>query len=129
VRDFFNDGGSYTLSIIAVTPEEMGAVEQGDLTEGEAVTGSLAEDETHAWTFDVDEPAEATIILASGPELDGFFVLFGPDGAILEIVDETLTGDEEQLTGYNLEETGEYTIVVGEYANGGGDYTLTLEFN
>jgi hypothetical protein len=129
VRDFFDDGGSYTLTLVAVTPGEMGAVEQGELTDGEPVTGALAEDETHAWKFALDGPAEATIILASGPELDGFFVLFDPDGTVLEIVDETLTGDEEQLADYNLDETGEYTIVVGEYADGGGEYTLTLELN
>ncbi|UCG24003.1 MAG: hypothetical protein JSW55_18035 [Chloroflexota bacterium] len=129
VRDFFNDGGSYTLNLVAVTPEELGAVDQGDLAAGEPVSGALAEGETHAWAFAVDLPAEATIVLASGPELDGLFILFGPDGAVLEIVDETLTGDEEQLTAYSLEELGEYTIVVGEYADGGGDYTLTLELS
>ena len=67
--------------------------------------------------------------MPSGPELDGLFVLFDPDGAVLEIVDETLTGDEEALTAYALEAAGEYTVVVGEYADGGGDYTLTLELS
>jgi hypothetical protein len=129
VRDFFQDGGSYTLDVTAVSPEAMGAVDQGELTSGEAVDGVLEEDEIHAWRFTIDAVTEVSIILTSGPELDGLLILFDPDGSVLEVVDETLAGDEEALTEYILEETGEYTVVVGEYANGGGDYTLLLSLS
>lgn len=129
VRDFYQDGGSYTLELLAVTPESLGAVAQGELTPGEEVEGVLELDESHAWTFAVDAPAEADITLTSGPELDGLLILFGPDGAALEVVDETLFGEVEQLAGYPLVEVGEYTIVVAEYTASGGAYTLLLELN
>jgi hypothetical protein len=129
VRDFFMDGGSYTLDVIAVTPEELGAVDQGELTAGEPVEGVLDTDEAHAWRFTIDSPAEASIILTNGSELDGFIILFAPDGAVLQIVDETLAGEEEALIGYSLEGGGEYTVVVGEYAGGGGTYELLLDLS
>ena len=129
VRDFFQDGGSYTLDLVATTPESLGAVDQGELTPGDAVNGVLEEDEKHAWTFTVDAPSEVDITLTSGPELDGLLILFAPDGTVLQIVDETLAGEEETLTGFSPEGAGEFTIVVGEYTGGGGEYTLLLELN
>lgn len=129
VRDFFQDGGSYVLSVVAVTTEELGAVDQGELPIGESVEATLGEDEAHAWTFTIEAPAEMSLTLSNGPELDGLMILFGPDGSVLEIVDQTLTGEEESLTAYALEQLGEYTIVVRDYTNSGGDYTLLLELS
>jgi hypothetical protein len=129
VRDYYDDGGSYTLSVTAVTPESLGAVDQGELLPGQPVDAILGENESHAWTFTVDEPAEADITLTCGPTMDGYLILVGPDGSFLEVVDNALTGEEETLTGYSLTETGDYTIVVGEYSDSGGEYTLLLELN
>jgi len=89
----------------------------------------LAADESHAWRFTIDAPAEASIVLTSGPDLDGSIILFAPDGAVLQIVDEALAGEEEVLIEYGLEGAGEYTVVVGEYAGGGGSYELLLELS
>jgi hypothetical protein len=129
VRDFYDDGGSYTLDLLSVTAESLGALDQGQLTPGQAVDGALAEGEKHAWRFALEAPATADIILTSGPDLDGLLILFGPDGSVLEVVDQTFIGEEEALLGYSLEETGEYTIVVSEYSDGGGEYALLLELD
>ena len=56
VRDFFGDGGSYTLSVETFTLDLIGVSDQGELTAGEPVSTTLGADEMHAWTFVVDEP-------------------------------------------------------------------------
>ncbi|MGD2078638.1 MAG: hypothetical protein PVH18_09665, partial [Chloroflexota bacterium] len=89
----------------------------------------LAEEEMHAWRFTVDAPSVVDITLTNGPELDGLLILFAPDGTVLQVVDETIAGEEETLSGFSLEGAGEFTVVVGEYAGGGGEYTLLLELN
>jgi hypothetical protein len=54
VRDFFGDGGSYTLSVETFTLDLIGVSDQGELTAGEPVSTTLGAEEMHAWTFIVD---------------------------------------------------------------------------
>lgn len=127
VRDFFEEGGDYALSVVGITPEDLGALDQGELPVGEPVEGVLDFGEAHAWTFVIGTPTEVDLTLTSGPDLDGLLILFDPDFRVLGMADETLEGGEERLAGIALSELGNYTLVVAEYINSGGSYTLLLE--
>jgi len=129
VRDFFEEGGDYTLSIIAVTPEDLEAIDQGSLTDGEPVEGVLEDVEIHSWTFTIDAPTTANIILIPDSELDGLLGLFDPDNKLMTIADDGFTGDEEVIEEITLDELGEYIVIVGGYSFGGGSYSLLLELS
>jgi hypothetical protein len=127
VRDFFEDGGDYTLTVEGVTPDDLGGAEQGELTPGEAAEDVLEEDQLHAWTFQVDEPVSVNITLSGGPEMDGFVILFDPENAPVAFADDSLSGGEEFIEEVSLEALGTYTIVVGDFLGFGGEYSLLLE--
>jgi len=129
VRDFFEEGGDYTLSVISVTPEELEAIDHGSLTDGESVEGTLEGDEVHSWTFSIDAPATANIILTPDSDLDGLLVLFDPENRLVLFADDGLAGDEERIEEIALDELGEYTIIVGGFTFGGGSYSLLLELS
>lgn len=127
VRDFFEEGGDYSLSVISVTPEDLDAVEQGILPEDEPVDGTLENGEVHSWLFSIDAPATVDITLSPDPELDALLVLFDPDFRLIKISDDGFDGDEERLEALSLDDPGEYTVVVGGYSFGGSSYSLLLE--
>jgi len=129
VRDFFEEGGDYTLSVIAVTPEDLDAIDQGSLTDGQPVQSTLEDVEVHSWTFTIDTPAVVNITLTSGSDLDGLLVLFDPDNRLITIADDGLAGDEERIEELPLDDLGEYTVVVAGYSFGGGSYSLLLELS
>ena len=87
----------------------------------------LAEEEFHAWTFEVAEPISVNITLGSAPEMDGFIILFDPENAPVAFVDDALSGGEEFVEGVGLDSPGVYTIVVGDFLSFGGEYSLLLE--
>lgn len=99
------------------------AVLQGTIAVGETVTGTLAEGESHAWTFS-EGPATIDVTL-SGAELDGVLEIYGPDGELLATVDNSVTGEDEVLLGFEVAE-GEYTAVIRDYFFRAADYTLTI---
>ncbi len=127
VRNFYDEGGDYTLSLETVTVEDITATDQGSLIDGESVEGNLEEGSIDSWTFEVDAPTDATITMIPDEELDGLLLLFGPDGRFIISADDGFTGEEESIQALELVEVGEYTVVVGGYFFGGGSYTLLLE--
>jgi hypothetical protein len=129
VRDFFEEGGDYTLSVIAVTPEDLEAIDQGSLTDGESVEGTLEDVEIHSWTFTIDAPTTADITLTPDSDLDGLLGLFDPDNQLMLIADDGFAGDEELIEEITLDELGEYIVIVGGYSLGGGSYSLLLELS
>ena len=110
-----------------IVPEDLGAVDQGELPVGEAVEAILEEAEIHSWTFAIDNPALANITLTPDPELDALLVLFDPDGQLVSVTDETLNGEVEQIENQELNAAGEYTLIVGGFTFGGSSYSLLLE--
>lgn len=127
VRDFYEDGGSYSLTVDAAEPQDIDAVDQGELVVGEPVDGLLEEGEAHSFTFQIEGPSAVTINLQSSPDIDGILALFDQENNLLAFVDDTLDGGEERLEDFSLADPGTYTVVVGDFFEDGGAYTLLLE--
>jgi hypothetical protein len=127
VRDFYEDGGSYALRVTTAGPQDIDAVDQGELPVDQPVEGLLGEGEAHSYTFAVDGSSTVTIVLQSGSDIDGILALFDPENNLVAFVDDTLDGGEERLDDFALTDEGIYTVVVGDFFNDGGAYTLLLE--
>jgi hypothetical protein len=100
------------------------AVPQGAIVVGETISGTLAEGESHAWTFS-QGPATMDAIL-SGEELDGVIEIYGPGGELLWVVDDSVTGEDEVLLGFEVPDDGEYTAVIRDFFFRAADYTLIV---
>ncbi len=100
------------------------AVPQGTISVGETISGTLAEEESHAWTFS-EGPATIDAVL-SGEELDGVVEIYGPDGELLLVVDNGVTGEDEVLESFEVPDDGEYTAVIRDFFFRAADYTLTV---
>jgi hypothetical protein len=98
---------------------------QGVIGLGESVEATLAAGEAHAWTFR-DGPGRIDIIVEEDGELDAVLELYGPDGELIHRVDRTFTGGEEILAAVDIPDSEDYTIVVRDFFDEGGDYTLTV---
>lgn len=126
VYDYFGEAGGYTLTVQEAQPAEIDAEIQGELTLDEPVSGELAGDEAHAWTYTSDGTEAVNIILLGEGDMDAVLELYDPEGFLVERVDQTLRGEEERID--NLEmEAGVYTIVVSDFFEMGGSYILTIE--
>ena len=101
------------------------ATDQGPIEIGESVTGMLAEDEKHAWTFS-GGPATIDITVESGDDLDSVLELYNPDNELIDSSDANFTGENEELAGVEIADDSDYTIVVRDFFNDGGAYTLTV---
>jgi hypothetical protein len=70
--------------------------------------------------------AGTTIVVALTCDFDGFLILVGPDGQIIDINDDADSIHSSRIQS-TLSQSGGHRIVVSSYAPGvGGDYTLTL---
>ena len=127
VRNFYEDGGDYTLSVESVRPADIGAADQGTLESGVTGEGTLEEGVVHSWSFEIEAPTIATITMTPDPELDGLIMLFDPNDNYLVSVDDGFSGEEEQIDSLELVEPGQYTVIVAGYTFGGGSYLILLE--
>jgi hypothetical protein len=127
VRDYFGEGGSYTLSATESEPPDLDALDQGSIELDETVSGTLAADAKHAWTFDATRPVEVDIIVsvAADSPLDLVLELYGPDGYLVDWADRNLQGEGEELLGVEVS-AGSYTILIYDYFGATGSYELTL---
>ncbi|HRQ39147.1 MAG TPA: hypothetical protein PLD25_14650 [Chloroflexota bacterium] len=113
-------------------PEEPGepapdidAVNQGTIELDETVEGTLAENESHAWTFK-GGPAFVDIVVQGDDDLDAVLELYDPNNELVTSVDSTFSGEAEEILGIEIEDDGDYTIVVRDYFDSGGGYSLTV---
>ena len=100
------------------------AVPQGAIALGETISGTLAEGESHAWTFS-EGPVTIDITL-SGEELDGVIEIYSSDGELLMTVDNGVSGEDEVLLGFEVPDDGEYTAVIRDFFFRAADYSLTV---
>lgn len=106
-------------------PLALDAVEQGALTLDEPVTAELAPGEAHAWLFQ-DGPLYLDVTVEPDPDLDVVLEVYGPGAVLLEIQDRGIRGESESLQGVEIAADTVYTIVVRDYFEEGGAYTLTV---
>jgi hypothetical protein len=107
------------------TGGDIDAVDQGSIGLDETVEGTLAEGEAHAWTFS-DGPATIDIVVESGEELDAILELYNPDNQLIESSDSGFTGENEEILGVDIPDEEEYTILIRDFFEDGGSYTLTV---
>ncbi|MAT98731.1 MAG: hypothetical protein CL608_16435 [Anaerolineaceae bacterium] len=107
-------------------PVEIDATDQGSIGLGETVEGTLSEDETFSWTF-ADGPAVIDITVTSGEDLDAVLELYDPDNVFLAASDSGFTGEDEAIIGVEIPDDGNYTIVLSDFFDDGGEFTLTVE--
>lgn len=98
---------------------------QGNIALGETVEGELAEAEKHGWIF-AEGPALIDITLEPGEEMDAVLEIYNPDNELITSSDEPFKGSTEELTGVEIPDDGEYTIVIREFFDEPGPYTLTV---
>ena len=125
VSEFFRQPGRYTLRLfVADQPQFAGG---GRITIGQQVDGELPAAETQTWVFEGSAGQTVSIILTpQNSQFDAILEVVGPDGTSLVNLDEGFSGDAEVTANLALSVTGEYVIVVQEFNERGGPYTLSL---
>jgi hypothetical protein len=133
VREFFDLPGEYELELrggdeplAAVVPPD--AMEQGELVLDETFEATLAEGEKHAWflySAGVGDMVNITLTPAEGQDMDMTLSVIAPDGFIeVDELDDVSSGGAETVRCLVLGEPGDYIIVVDEYWDVAGDYSL-----
>jgi hypothetical protein len=90
-------------------------------------SGLLAQGEDHLWGFMGAANDTITVRATPGSGFDLVLYILGPDGIELIYVDDGEQNAEETLVGYQLPESGFYTIAVGELEFREASYTITLQ--
>ncbi|MBK8905996.1 MAG: hypothetical protein IPM53_32760 [Anaerolineaceae bacterium] len=105
--------------------EEIDATDQGSIGLGDTVEGALPEGEAYSWTFS-DGPAVIDITVESGDDLDAILQLFDADNNLITSADSGFTGDDETIVGADIPDEDEYTIVLKDFYDDGGEFVLTV---
>lgn len=118
------DGGGSVGTDIGEYIAEIDATVQGSIALGGFESDELGELEAHAFTFS-GGPDTLDIIMGGDDELDAVIVVFDENYDQIGYMDNTFSGETEVLTidmpsGNNL-------IVVRDFFNDGGGYTLEVE--
>lgn len=106
-------------------PVELDATDRGPITLGETVEGTLEPDETHAWQFS-EGPLYIDIVAESGADTDVVLQVLDPDGVMIASSDSGVSEEDERITGLEIPDESVYTIVVRDFFDDGGSYTLTV---
>jgi hypothetical protein len=105
--------------------EEIDATDQGSIGLGDTVEGTLPEGESFSWTFS-DGPAVIDIVLESGEDMDAVLRLFDANNNLIASADSGFTGDAETIVAADIPDDAEYTIVVKDFYDDGGEFVLTV---
>ncbi len=125
VRDVTGLPGRYNIQLTAnpITPPN----EAGVLRYGDSITSSLLPNQRVIWYFDAEEGEKVDItITPSEQQTDLLFYLYNPQMQHALDVDLQGNGQAEQLIGYLIPQNGRWGIVVQEFFNEGGSYTISL---
>ncbi|MGH2537847.1 MAG: PPC domain-containing protein, partial [Candidatus Promineifilaceae bacterium] len=125
VREFFGEPGEYEVSLAISGENEVEIV--GAISLDQTVSGSLPAGARQGWTFEGQAGESIRILLdPDEPGSDLVLALLDPAGATAVTVDAALSGQPEELAAFELTASGQWTILVQEFFNEGGDYRLTL---
>jgi hypothetical protein len=133
VQELWDVGGGYELRLLggaepigALVPP--GALDMGEITIGEPIAGLLMAGQDHAWTLAAEGGEVVTIIATPlADEIDLTLTVIDPSGvALVADLDEAFSGDVEEVV-IELVAPGEYLILVSEYWEAEGSYTLSVD--
>lgn len=99
-------------------------IDQGEIGLGETKTAVLQTGEQHSWVYN-QGPGFIDIVVESA-DFDAVLEILDPSGQTLDYSDRGFAGDGEQLTGVDIPDADDYTILVSAYGDGSGSYTLTV---
>lgn len=125
VRDFYGEAGTYEINLKTMTqttPDEAGTVAYG-----QAVQGSLAEEQAVIWWF--DGRAGDTVSVQLTPDnaaQDLRLIITNQAGDRILEVDQGLSGQPEMLSDYLISTDGRWGIIVESFFGEPGNYTLNL---
>ena len=125
VRDIAGNPGRYNIQLTAnpvTTPDEAGILYFGD-----SITSSLIPGQRVLWNFDAVEGDRVNIaVTPADAQSDFLFYLYDPDKQHVLDVDMKGVGEAELLSGFQVPRNGRWGIVVQEFFNEGGSYTISL---
>lgn len=98
---------------------------QGVIELDETVSGELDEGQSHAWTFN-GGPGVIDILVEGEGELDAVLELYDANNNFVASADSTFSGEPEELLSMEIDDDGDWTIVVRDYYEDGGSYSLTV---
>jgi hypothetical protein len=100
---------------------------QRTITYGTTGSGSVPANIDHIWNFE-GLAGDVISVLVSPTSGSGDLVLYlvTPSGELLEIIDDTSVGGNESINGFNLTESGFYSIGIGELDFAPVSYSMTL---
>jgi hypothetical protein len=134
IGEYWEVAGSYELELIGgdepvgplIPP---GMLVMGKVPIGEPVSAALVESQEHVWTL-LAKGGELVNILAAPneDETDLALTVIAPDGSRpVYQLDDAFSGSAEELSNFELVMAGEYLIIVSEYWESEGSYTLTVD--
>ena len=121
-------GGTAGFYSVVLTNEDSEAflIFKENLIYGGLGTGSLPSLTDHLWNFQASSGDQITINVDPANNDDLVVFLISPDSTELIFVDDTAEGESEQITDFVINETGTYTIRIGELEFQEASYTVTL---
>ncbi len=133
VEELWDVGGGYELQLLGGTEPigplvPPGSADMGEINIGEPTTGSLRAGQDHAWTL-AAEGGEVVSIIATplADETDLTLTVIGPNGvAMVNRLDDAFSGEAEEVI-IELVAPGAYLILVSEYWEAEGGYTLSVD--
>ncbi len=132
VNEYWDVAGDYSL-LVSPCEERIGLydlVEVGTLSVGELVVETLVEEEQHGWTFEAVAGDVIDIFLSPmGTGMDMVLSLSAPNGSLLlDQLDKTSIDEDEEVLGLELDLDGDYTVIVEEFWDEPGDYSLIVNY-
>jgi hypothetical protein len=132
VDEYWDVPGEYSLQISACEDQatQYDLVEAGTLSIGELVMETLGEGEQHGWVFEAVAGDVIDIFLSPISEgIDLALSLSAPNGSmLLEQLDLTSSDEVEEILGLELSLGGDYTVIVEEFWDEPGDYSLIVNY-
>lgn len=126
VQEFFGMAGEYEIQL-AVSGENY-LISSGTIDYGDVRQSALPNDRGTIWQFSGQAGDIVTIRLSPiNPESDFLISLRDPDDQPVLQMDDRLAGQDEVIADFELTATGLWAIVVQEFAEDGGLYTLSVE--
>jgi hypothetical protein len=105
---------------------EIEALDMGSISLDETVTDiEIAAEESHAWTFN-EGPVFIDVVLETSEEMDGVLEIYNPLNHLIASSDTGFAGEAESVTGVEIPDDGDYTIVVRGFFGAGGTYSLSV---
>lgn len=126
VQDFFGEAGEYEMSLTVSGKNYL--VAGGALSYDQTADAELLLGRGTIWYFngEVGDIINLTLQPQESDTSDLVLSLRNPANEPIIQVDEALAGGDESLLAFQLDSSGTWAIVVQEYFDGGGTYSLTL---